>query len=106
MGNTRRFRAGRQGKVLSQKEQLRQLRAENAYLSGYAASVEAQLAAAKMERPADLEEWIDSVLPDLSDEERTEWDAMSPEEREAFKDALGQQINQAEALLASPSSTQ
>lgn len=52
-----------------------------------------------MERPADLEEWVDSIQGDLSADEKAEWDALSPEERETFLDQLGQRINVSEALL-------
>lgn len=108
MGNSRQFRAGRRQKVLSQKERIRQLTAQLGYQEGLNMALAAQVQAAKMERPADLEEWIDSVVPDLSDEERAEWDAMSDDEREAFKNALGQKINAERVLLeageqASPS---
>lgn len=101
MGNSRRFRAGRQAKTQSLKAQLKAIDRENSYYRGYAASLEAQLAATNMERPADLDEWIDSVaLPDMDPEERQAWEAMSEPERDRFKDELGQQINATKLMAA------
>jgi hypothetical protein len=99
MGNTRRFNPSRRQKVLSLKEQNKQLAAEAGYYHGLATALAAQQEAAKMERPADLEEWLASVIPDMSPEELAEWESMSAEEREAFTDELGQRINAQEKLL-------
>lgn len=68
-------------------------------MKGMALGLEAQLAATKMERPADLEDWIrDVALPDMSPEERAEWDALGDEDRETFLDQLGQRINETKLL--------
>lgn len=99
MGNSRQFRAGRKAKVEHQKETIRRLTAQVGYLEGLSLGLAAQVEASKMERPADLEDWIDSVIPDLSDEERAEWDAMDEDERQSFIDALGQQVNVSKTLL-------
>lgn len=104
MGNSRQFRPGRSQARLSQKAQIRQLRAETAYYRGYAESVQAQLAATKMERPEDLDEWVESILPDMDDNERAVWDSLSPAEQEDFKESLGQKINQEKLLLGLPTS--
>lgn len=102
MGNTRRFRAGRQAKVLSLKERLQLAEAEAAYQQGYNQALQAQLQALKMERPPDLEEWIESVaLPDMSDEEREAYESMDEQERKQFLDELGRQINATKALAES-----
>ena len=94
MGNTRRAKPGRQARVLSQKDEIRRLKAEVQYTTGYAESLQAQLAATRMERPADLDQWIeDEAIPLMDKEERDAWEAQTPEEREAFKDELGQRIN-------------
>lgn len=99
MGNSRSFRPGRQARRQSLKDQIRGQARELAYLRGMTLGLEAQLAATKMERPADLEDWIAEVaLPDMSPEERAEWDALSDEERETFLDQLGQRINETKAL--------
>jgi hypothetical protein len=101
MSNSRAFRPGRQARRASMKDQLRAKDRELAYLRGMSLGLEAQLAATKMERPADLEDWISNVaIPDMSDEERAQWDAMSPDERETFLDELGVQINASQKLLA------
>lgn len=81
------------------REQIKAQARELAYMRGMSIGLEAQLAATKMERPADLEDWIREVaLPDMSDEERAEWDAMSDAQRETFMDQLGQRINATELL--------
>lgn len=99
MGNSRRFKPGRQARRFSLKDQLRQARAENEYYRSYAEAVQAQLTASRMERPADLDEWIDQVaLPAMDEEERQAWDAMDDDEREHFKDELGTQIRATELL--------
>lgn len=57
------------------------------------------LAANQLERPADLEDWINEVaLGDMDGDERAEWEAMSADEKEAFVDALGQRLAAAERL--------
>jgi hypothetical protein len=94
MGNTRTFKPGRAQKRLSQKQQIRLLEHELAYADGALQATQAQLAATRMERPSDLEEWIQEVaIPTMDREEREAWDAMSDTERETFKDELGQRIN-------------
>lgn len=101
MSNSRAFRPGRQARRASMKDQLRAKDRELAYLRGMSLGLEAQLAATKMERPADLEDWINDVaLQDMSDEERAQWDAMPPTDRETFLDELGQEINVSQKLLA------
>jgi hypothetical protein len=99
MGATRQFRAGRRGKVLSQKQKIKSLNAEAGYLRGLAMRLAAENEALKMKRPADLEDWVNEVLDDLSPEERAEFDGFSAEEREAFLDQLGQRINVSKAVL-------
>lgn len=100
MGNSRNFRPGRRQRTLSIKQQVKQLERENAYQRGLAASLQAQLAATRMERPADLEQWIDEVaLADMDPDERDAFDALSPAERETFIDQLGQRINTTRLLL-------
>lgn len=100
MSNSRAFRPGRQARRASQKDLLRSKDREIAYLRGMSLGLEAQLAATKMERPADLEDWINDVaLADMSEDERAQWDAMSPDERETFMDELGVQINATQNLL-------
>lgn len=81
------------------KEQNRRLVAALGYQEGLTQALAAQNQALKMERPADLEEWVASIQDDLSEEEKAEWDALTPEDREQFLDQLGQRINVAEALL-------
>lgn len=100
MGNTRRARAGRQSKVYGQKDRIKQLELQVAYLEGLTMSLQAQLSATKMERPPDLDEWVESILPDMDDEERALWDSMSDEAREMFKDELGVKINTEKLLIA------
>jgi len=100
MSNTRRFKPGRQARRQSLKAQLKQAEAENAYYRGFATSLQAQLRATQMERPADLDEWIESVIPDMDEAERAEWEAMTPDEREEFLDQLGHSINVAQELAA------
>jgi acyl-CoA reductase-like NAD-dependent aldehyde dehydrogenase len=99
MGNTRRFNPSRRQKVLGLREQNRLLVAQLGYQQGVTQALAAQNEALKKERPADLEDWIDSIQADLSAEEKAEWDALSAEEREEFLDQLGQRINVSEALL-------
>lgn len=108
MSNTRIFRPGRKAKRLSQKQQIKTLNAQVGYLQGLAMGLAAENEALKMERPADLEDWVDSILDDLSEDERAEWDAMSGEDQQQFLDRLGQNINVSKAVLdageeASPS---
>lgn len=94
MSNSRNFRPGRAAKRQSLKDQVKAKDRELAYMRGMSLGLEAQLAATKMERPADLEDWIrDVALPDMSPEERSEWEAMDDAQREAFMDQLGQRIN-------------
>lgn len=100
MSNSRRFRPGRQAARQSLKSQVKARDLELARQRGINLGLQAQLSASKMERPADLEDWIREVaLPDMSPEERAEWDAMNEDERETFLDQLGQRIN-ATKLLA------
>jgi hypothetical protein len=101
MGNARKFRPGRQAARLSQRNTIKAMDLELARQRGINLALQAQLSASKMERPADLEEWIESVaLPDMSPEERAQWDSMTDEERETFKDELGLKINTAQKLAA------
>ncbi len=100
MGNTRRFNPSRRQKVLGLKADNRRLAAEAGYYRGLALGLAAEAEAARMERPADLEEWVDSILPDLDAEETAQWEAMSDEERATFVDQLGQRISASEKLLA------
>ena len=96
MGNTRRAKPGRQSKTLS-------LRDENAYLksmvkfqSDEIERLNGLISEPELERPADLEDWINEVaLGEMSVDERAEWDAMSAEEKEHFVDALGAQLTKA-----------
>lgn len=99
MGATRSFRAGRKAKVETLKEQNRRLIKEAGYYRGLALAAAAVAEAAKMERPPDLEDWIESVLPDMDENERAAWDSQTPEEREAFIDSLGAQINRTKAAV-------
>lgn len=70
-------------------------------MKGLALGLEAQLAATKMERPADLEDWIESVaLEDMDADERAQWDAMADADRERFLDELGVKINTTQKLMA------
>ena len=99
MGNSRNFRPGRSTRRRSQKDLIRSQGRELAYMKGLNLGLEAQLAATKMERPADLEDWINDVaLGDMDPEEREQWDAMSDPEREHFMDELGQKINTVAAI--------
>lgn len=99
MGNTRQFRAGRRQKVLSQKERIKQLTQELGYTQGLLMATAAELEATKMERPADLDEWVDSIVEDMDEGERSEWDSMDEAEKAAFKDKLAERINRSKALL-------
>jgi hypothetical protein len=93
MGNTRRFNPSRRQRVLGLKEQNKALRGQLTYAEGFIQGQQAIIAATKMERPPDLEEWVESILPDMNDAERAEWDAMDPADRAEFLDSLGEQIN-------------
>ena len=94
MGNSRTFKPGRRQKRLGQKQQIKTLEMQLAYADGALQATQAQLAATRMERPSDLEAWIEEVaIPTMDREEREAWDAMSDTEREHFKDELGQQLN-------------
>lgn len=99
MGHSRRFRAGRQARRISQKEQIKALTAQVGYQQGLNMALAAELEAYKMDRPADLEEWVDSILDDFSEEEREQFESMDHEERQEFLDRLGQRINVSKALL-------
>jgi hypothetical protein len=101
MGNSRNFRPGRQARRQSLKDQIRAKERELSYMQGLTMSLQAQLAATKMERPADLENWINDVaLADMSPEEREQWEALSEPERETFMDELGLKINTTMKLAA------
>lgn len=101
MSNSRAFRPGRAAARRSLKQQVRVNELELARQRGINLALQAQLSATKMERPPDLEEWINEVaLPDMSDEERAEWDALDDAGRESFMDQLGEKINVSRALLA------
>lgn len=94
------MKAGRQAKNWNLKDQLKQRDAEIAYLKGLCMGLQAQLSASKMERPPDLDEWIETILPDMDPDERAEWDALTDAQKEALKDSLGEQINTEKLLLA------
>lgn len=99
MSNSRNFRPGRTAKRLSQRQLIKAAELEIARQRGISLGLQAQLSATKMERPADLEDWIREVaLPDMSPEERAEWDAMNDAQREAFIDELGVRINTTQLL--------
>lgn len=101
MSNSRTFRPGRTAARHSLKQQVRARDIELARQRGINLALQAQLSATKMERPPDLEEWINEVaLPDMSDDERAQWDALDDAGRESFMDQLGQKINVSRALLA------
>lgn len=100
MGNTRHFRAGRAAKRDSMRAKIKKLSAQVGYLEGLSMALAAEKEAAHMERPPDLEEWVESVTGELSEEELAELDGMSPEQREQFIDQLGRRINTSLALLA------
>lgn len=99
MGASRRFKPGRQAQRASQKAKIKSLVAQNGYLTGLNLSLAAQLEAEKMERPPDLDEWVDSILPDMDEDERAAWAEMSEEERAAFTEELGRRINVTQAAL-------
>lgn len=99
MGNSRTFRPGRQAARRSQKQQIRDLKAQLWYQQGLNEAVIAQLEAARMERPPDLDEWVASIVPDMDEAEREAWDAMNDIEREEFLDRLGQKINMSKVML-------
>lgn len=101
MGNSRRFKPGRQARRESQKEQIKRLTAQVGYQQGLNMALAAELEATKMERPADLEEWVDSVYADLDDQEREAWDGLTEAEQQSFLDQLGRRINVSKALLDS-----
>lgn len=101
MGNSRNFRPGRQARRQSLKDQIRAQGRELAYMNGLTMSLQAQLAATKMERPVDLEDWINDVaLGDMSPEERVQWVTMDEAQREQFMDELGVKINTTKNLAA------
>lgn len=100
MGNTRRFNPSRRQRVLSLKERNKQLAQEAGYYQGLVMAQAAQLEAMHMERPEGLDEWIDTILGDLDEQELAEWESMTPAEREMFVDQLGQRIKTQEALLS------
>lgn len=106
MGNTRRFNPSRRQAVRSLKQRNKDLRSEIGYLEGLVMVTEAKLAASRMERPADLDEWVANALidGDMSPEEVAEWEAMSPGEQQEFLDQLGQRINESIAAADQPPS--
>lgn len=99
MGNSRQMRAGRRAKVESQKEQIKRLTSQVGYQQGLNMALAAEMEAMRMERPADLEEWIESIVPEMNDEELADWNSMEEQERQDFIDRLGQRINVSKALL-------
>ena len=100
MGNSRKFRPGRVAARRSQKQQIRALHAQLGYQQGLNEALVAQLEASRMERPPDLDEWIENdIIPLMDKEEREAWDAMDADELEAFKDRLGQRINASKLML-------
>ena len=99
MGNTRRFNPSRRAKVLGLKEQNHRLIQQVGYLEGIAAARTAQLAAAQMERPPDLDEWVATAITDLDEAELAEWNAMTPEAQDEFVTQLGVRINESKATL-------
>jgi hypothetical protein len=99
MSNKNGFSPRRKAAVRGLKAENKRLREEAEYNRGLAMSTQAQLAATRMERPPDLDDWIEAeVVPLMNKEEREEWFAQTPEEMEAFKDELGQRINAAKLL--------
>lgn len=100
MSNTRRFKPERKQQVGTLRQEIAGYKAMLKFQSDRIADLEAQLAATKLERPADIEEWINEVaLGEMDDDERAEWDAMSDYERERFVDALGQRLAATERLV-------
>jgi hypothetical protein len=94
MSNKNGFSPKRKAEVRGMKTEIKQLKAESSYNRGLAAGAQAQLAATRMQRPADLDDWIENeVVPLMNQEEREAWLDQTPEEMEAFKDELGRRIN-------------